>query len=90
MFWKASFLNPDWSQPENIAQVKIYDESSWDLLDSGSTINAVTPEFVEACSLDVGPLSDLVDGMLKMGLEDYFLTLGLCHHKGSSGRGEGL
>ena len=67
-----------WSGPENIAQVKIDDEGSWPLLDSGSTINAVTLEFVKAHSLDVGPLSDLVDGTLKIngsgGL--YFWPLG--------------
>ena len=33
-------------------------------LTSGSTINAVTPKFIKACSLDVSPLSVLVDGML--------------------------
>ena len=55
-----------WSGPENIAWVKINDEGSWALLDSGSTINAVTPEFVKALSLDVGPLSDLVDVTLKI------------------------
>ena len=55
-----------WSGSENMAQVKINDESSWALLDSGSTINAVTPEFVKAHSLDVGPLSDLVDSTLKI------------------------
>ena len=49
-----------------IAQVKINYESSWALLDSGSTINMVTLEFVKACSLDVGPLSDLVDSTLKI------------------------
>ena len=43
-----------WSGPENIAQVKINGEGSWALLDSGSTINVVTLEFVKACSLDVG------------------------------------
>ena len=63
-------MNPDpllhWSGPENIAQVKIDDKFSWALLDSGSTINAVTPEFVKACSLDVGPLSNLVNGTLKI------------------------
>ena len=62
------FLNPNpctwWSGPENIAQVKIGGENSWALLDSGSTINVVTPEFVEACSLDIGPLSDLAHGTL--------------------------
>ena len=66
----SSFFNPDplkhWSGPENIAQVKINDESSWALLDSGSTINTVTLEFIKACSLDVGPLSNLVDGTLKI------------------------
>ena len=34
------------------------------LLDSGSTINAVTPEFVEVLSLDVHPLSDLSESTL--------------------------
>ena len=66
----------------NIAWVKIDDEGSWDLLDSGSTTNAVTPEFTKAHSLDVGPLRDLVDSTLKInGLGGIvFLTLGLCHH----------
>ena len=67
---KAPFLNPDpllhWSGPENIAQVKVNNERSLALLDSGSTINAVTPEFIKAHSLDVGPLSNLVDGTLKI------------------------
>ena len=67
---KAPFLNPDplmcWSGPENIAQVKIDDEGSWALLDSGSTINAVTLEFVKDQSLDVGPLNNLVDSTLKI------------------------
>ena len=70
MSQKAPFLNPDpltyWSGPENIAWVKISDEGSWILLDSGSTINAVTPEFIKAHSLDVSPLSELVDGTLKI------------------------
>ena len=65
---KVPFLNPDplnqWSRPESIARVQIDGEDSWALLDSGSTINAVTPEFVDVCSLDVGPLSDLSDGTL--------------------------
>ena len=55
-----------WSGPENIAWFKIDDEGCWALLDSGSTINAVTPEFAKAHSLDVGPLSYLVDGTLKI------------------------
>ena len=68
MSWKAPFLNSDllthWSGPEKIAWVRIDDESSWVLLDSSSTSNAVTPEFVEAHSLDIGPLNNLADGTL--------------------------
>ena len=67
---KAPFLNPDplmhWSGPESVAWVKINEECSWALFNSGSTINALTPEFVKAHSLDVGPLGDLVDGTLKI------------------------
>ena len=70
MSWDAPFLKQDplmcWSGPENIAQVKIDDEGSWGLLDSGSSINAVTLEFIKAHSLDVGPLSNLVDITLKI------------------------
>ena len=65
---KTPFLNPDpltsWIGPKNIAWVRIDGENSWALLDNGSTINAVTPEFVKACSLDVSPLSDLFNGMM--------------------------
>ena len=70
MSQKAPFLNPDpltcRSRPENIVWAKINNEVSWALLDSGSTINVVTPEFVEAHSLDMGLLSNLVDGTLKI------------------------
>ena len=74
---KSPFLNSDplthWGGPENIAQVKINDEGRWALLHSGSTINAVNLEFVKAHSLDVGPLSNLVDGTLKInGFGDCF------------------
>ena len=62
------YLNPNpltqWSGPKNIARVKIDSESSWALLDSGLTINAMTQGFVEAHSLDIGPLGDLTDGTL--------------------------
>ena len=65
---KSSLLNPNpltWrSEPKNIVHVKIDGESSWALLYSGLTINAVTPGFIEAHSLDVGPLSDLANGPL--------------------------
>ena len=49
-----------------MAHIKIDDESSWALLDNGSMINAVTLEFVKAHSLDVGVLSDLVNGTLSV------------------------
>ena len=66
MSGKIPFLNPypltHWSGSESIAWIKIDGESSWDLLDSGSTIISVTPEFVGVHSLGVGPLSDLLDG----------------------------
>ena len=68
MSQKALILSPNlltqWSGPENIAWVGIDGESRWALLHSGLTINAVTPEFIEAHSLNVGPLSDLADGTL--------------------------
>ena len=61
-------MNPDplthWSGPRNIAQFRIDGESNWALLDNGPTISSVTPEFVKAQSLDVGLLSDLVDGTM--------------------------
>ena len=70
MSQKAPFLKPDpltcWSGPENIAWVKIDDEDSWALLNSGSTINTMTPEFVKAHCLGMDPLTDLVDGTLKI------------------------
>ena len=66
MSQKAPFLNPNpltqLTRPENIAWDKIDGESSWGLLDSGLTINAVTSGFVEACSLDIGAFSDLANG----------------------------
>ena len=49
-----------------MAWVRIDGESSWALLDNDSTINAVTPEFVEAHSLDISPFSDLVHGILSV------------------------
>ena len=33
-------------------------------MDSGLTINAVTPEFIEAHSLDISPLSNLANDIL--------------------------
>ena len=93
---KVLFLNLDplnwWSNPESIAWVWIHGESSWTFMDIGSTINAVTPEFIEVHSLDVGHLSNLSDSTL--GINSFggvfFWPLGYCHHKGSGGRSLGL
>ena len=65
---KSSLLEPQPTQ-----SVEQTWEHSWGLdwcwgqlgsFDSGSTINAVTPEFVDIHSLDIGSLSDLSDGTL--------------------------
>ena len=68
MSLKAPFLDPNpltqLSGPENIAWDKIDGKSSWALWDSGLTTNAMTSGFVEACSLDIGALSDLDNGIL--------------------------
>ena len=55
-----------WSGPENIALAKIDDEGSWALLDGGPTINMVMLKLIKAHSLDVGPLSNVIDGTLKI------------------------
>ena len=65
---KSSLLEPQptqwWNRLETIVRVWIDGNDSWALLDNGSPINAVTPEFVDVCSLDVCPLNDLSDGIL--------------------------
>ena len=92
MSQKVPFMNPNpltwWSRPENIAWVQIDGESSLALLDSGSTIKMVTPEFIEVHSLDVGPLSELSDGTLGVnGFGGVFSwPLGYIIIKGSGGR----
>ena len=67
-FQKTPFLNPDpltqWSGSKDIAWVRIDGEKCWAALDKGSTINAVTPFFIKAWSLDVSPLSNLVNGTM--------------------------
>ena len=69
MSQKVPFLdsNPliQYSGPEKIAWVRIYGESSWLFwIVAWPSINAVTPEFIEVCSLDVGLLRDLANGTL--------------------------
>ena len=61
---QTPFLNPDsfhrWYGIENVARVRINRESCMALLDKGAQINMIMLGFLENCSLDVGPLSDLV------------------------------
>ena len=61
---QTPFLNPNpflhWYGVKNIAKVKINGESCMALLANGMQINTIMSSFVEECSLDVGPLTDLV------------------------------
>ena len=61
---QTPFLNPNpfhqWYVIKNVARVSINGESCIALLDNSAQINTITLGFVENCSLDVGPLSDLV------------------------------
>ena len=45
---------------ENVAGVRVNRERWMALLDNDAQINTIMLGFVENCSLDVGPLSDLV------------------------------
>ena len=61
---QTPFLNPNpfhWLYGiNNVAKVRINRESCMTLLDNGAQINTIMLSFVEDCSFDVGPLSDLV------------------------------
>ena len=61
---QTPFLNPDpfhWRYGiENVVKVRINGVNCMALLDNGAEINTITPDFIESCSLEVGPLSDLV------------------------------
>ena len=63
---QTPFFNPDpfnqWYGIRNVARVRVNGESCMALLNSGAQINTIMPGFVEDCSLDVGPLSDLMGG----------------------------
>ena len=53
----------------NIALVRVNQESCMVPIDNGCQVNTVMPQFIEAHSLDVGPVSNLVnDGMSMVGL----------------------
>ena len=62
---QTHFLNPDpfnqWYGIKNIARERVSGERCMDLLDSGAQINTIMLGFIENHSLDVRPLSDLID-----------------------------
>ena len=93
---KVPFLNPNpltwWSGPKNIAQVKIDGQSSWALLDRGSTIIPMTPEFDKACFFGYCSHEKPVwwypgNKWLQRSI---LLAPGLCYHKSSGGKSLGL
>ena len=59
LFESQPFLQ--WYGVQNIAKVRINRESCMALLDNGVQINTIMPSFVKECSLNIGPLLDLVD-----------------------------
>ena len=67
---QTPFLNPNpfsiWCGIKNIAPVRISEESSMALLHNGCQVNTVTPEFIEACSLNVGLRSNMIGGRMSM------------------------
>ena len=68
------FLNPNpflwWYGVENVAQVRINGESCMTLLNNGVQINMVTPNLVEECSLEVGPLIDYDKDQITLVIPD--------------------
>ena len=61
---QTPFLNPNpfhrWYGTKSIPKVRVNGVSCMALLDNSTQINTITPDFVKSCSLEVGPLSDLV------------------------------
>ena len=49
-----------WYRVKNIAKVKINGESCQALLDKGTQINTITPNYVKNQSLEMGPITDLI------------------------------
>ena len=61
---QTPFLNPDpfqhWHGAKNVAKVKNNRESCEALLDNGTEINTITPNYVKNHSLEMGPITDLI------------------------------
>ena len=62
---QTSFFIPDpfqqWCRIENIAKVKINGESCMALLDNSAQVNTIILRYVHEHSLEVGPITDLMD-----------------------------
>ena len=58
------FLNPDpfqhWYGVKNVARVKINGKSCMALLNNGMQMNTIMPSYVKSCSLEVGPITNLI------------------------------
>ena len=82
---QTPFLNPDpfqhWHRVKNVAKVKINGESCKALLDNGSQINTITPNYVKSHSLEMGLITDLIGTRVAcMGLGNcLYLTPRLCY-----------
>ena len=61
---QTPFLNPDpfqcWYRVENIAKVKINGKSCIALLDNGTQINTIMPNYVKSHSLEIRQITDLI------------------------------
>ena len=57
-------MNPDpfqhWYRDENVAKVKINRENCKALLDNGTQINTITPNYVKNHLLEMGLITDLI------------------------------
>ena len=49
-----------WHRAKIVAKMKINGESCEGLLDNGMQINTITPNYVRDCSLEMGPITDLI------------------------------
>ena len=70
---QTPFLNPypftQWYGSENIVRVRVNGEGCMALLDNGTQVNTITPEFIKTHCLAIGPLSDLVSrGVICAGM----------------------
>ena len=74
-----------------MTKVKINGESCKALLDNGTQINTITPNYVKNHLLEMGLITDLIGARVTcMGLGTPILDPRLCYCPGSSGWSPGL